>query len=362
YQAARSSEDLLLVRGMATGGCTVVSCGNMVRAEAGLREIGLDLSKEYEELEQQIGVRTFPRERWRPVTERMFEVAEQMGLAPQPTPKAVDVARCTACGLCEVGCPTGARWDSRRFLGEATKAGCSVRTGSVVKRVIIDGGKAVGVEVETEGRVQTVRGDAIVLAAGGIGTAQILRASKVAPSDTLWADLVLTVGGISKNARQLEEPPMVWVSRRNGYIISPYLDVLSHWFHQPWRRVGLKDRVGVMVKLAEAANGRVLEDGTVEKPVAPEDRERLEVAAEEVRELMQRAGVQAPFVNGLLHGGHLGGTVPLQREDAETMHPSSLPNGLWVADLSLLPRSQGLPTMLTAAALAMRVSRSIPTA
>jgi choline dehydrogenase-like flavoprotein len=41
------------------------------------------------------------------------------------------------------------------------------------------------------------------------------------------------------------------------------------------------------------------------------------------------------------------------------MHPSSLPQDLWVADLSLLPRSQGLPTMLTAAALSVRVARNI---
>jgi choline dehydrogenase-like flavoprotein len=41
------------------------------------------------------------------------------------------------------------------------------------------------------------------------------------------------------------------------------------------------------------------------------------------------------------------------------MHPASLPQDLWVADLSLMPRSQGLPTMLTAAALSLRVARKI---
>jgi choline dehydrogenase-like flavoprotein len=41
------------------------------------------------------------------------------------------------------------------------------------------------------------------------------------------------------------------------------------------------------------------------------------------------------------------------------MHPSDLPENLYVADLSLLPRSQGLPTILTASALAMRVVRTI---
>jgi choline dehydrogenase-like flavoprotein len=329
----------------------------MVRAEGGLREIGLDLTREYEELEGRIGVGTVPQERWRPLTREMFNVAQQMGLGPAATPKAVDLGRCVSCGLCEVGCPTGARWDSRRFLNEAVRAGCTVRSGTTVNKVILDGGKAVGVQVETDGRFETVRGDAVVLAAGGIGTAQILRASGIAPSDTLWADLVLTVGGVAKGARQLEEPPMVWFSQRDGYIISPYLDVLSHWFHRPWRGVGLRDRVGVMVKLAESANGKVLADGSVEKPVDEEDRERLRRAGDEVAELMGRAGVRGPFVNGLLHGGHFGGTVPLRSEDVDSMHPSFLPEGLWVADLSLLPRSQGLPTMLTAAALALRVSR-----
>ena len=163
-----------------------------------------------------------------------------------------------------------------------------------VNRIVLDKGKAVGVQVETRGRTDMISGDAVVLAAGGIGTAQILRASGIAPSDTLWADLVLTIGGAFPGGRQLQEPPMVWFSQREGYIISPYLDVLSHWFHRPWRNVGLSDRAGVMVKLAEAANGKVLADGSVEKPVDEEDQSRLQGAAEEVREMMERAGSGRP--------------------------------------------------------------------
>ena len=55
----------------------------------------------------------------------------------------------------------------------------------------------------------------------------------------------------------------------------------------------------------------------------------------------------------------MGGTVPLRKGDVESMRPAMLPDGLWVADLSLLPRSQGLPTMLTASALSLRVARQI---
>lgn len=214
YRTTRSSEELTLVRSVAVGGCTVVSCGNLVRAEGGLREIGLDLTKEYGELESCIGVGTVPQERWRPLTMEMFRAAQEMGLEAAATPKAVDMGRCVSCGLCEVGCSTGARWDSRKFLGEAVRAGGMVRPETKVNRVVLDGGKAVGVQVETAGRLETIRGDAVVLAAGGIGTAQILRASGIAPSDTLWADLVLTVGGRAEGARQLGGRP--WCGSPSG--------------------------------------------------------------------------------------------------------------------------------------------------
>mgnify|MGYP000848846951 FL=1 len=359
YRTVRADDELTLVRSVAVGGCSLVTCGNLVRAEEGLADIGLDLSPEFEELERLIGTSIVPEERWRPLTREMFKAAREMGLEPVPTPKAVDMGRCISCGLCEVGCPTGARWDARRFLGEAVKEGCIVRAGAFVRKVLIENGKAVGVEMSRAEGSEAIRADAVVLAAGGIGTAQILRATGMEPSDTLWADLVLTVGGAAQGSRQLEEPPMAWYAQRDGYIISPYLDVLSHWFHRPWRKVGLNDRVGVMIKLAEAANGTVLEDGTVLKPLIDEDRSRLERAGKEVRALMERAGVQGPYVDGMLHGGHLGGTVPLRKGDVESMRPAMLPDGLWVADLSLLPRSQGLPTMLTASALSLRVARQI---
>ena len=41
------------------------------------------------------------------------------------------------------------------------------------------------------------------------------------------------------------------------------------------------------------------------------------------------------------------------------MKPSGLPEGLWITDLSLAPRSQGLPTIMLTSALALKVSRHI---
>jgi len=157
----------------------------------------------------------------------------------------------------------------------------------------------------------------------------------------------------------LNEPPMAWFIKEDNYILSPYFDLLSYWFHRPWKEVSADDRVGMMIKLADVEQGSVDANGTVTKALTDLDRKRLEDAKVNAIKIMEASGVAGPFVDGMIHGGHLGGTVPLTSNDVKTMHPSWLPENLWVADLSLMPRSQGLPAMLTTSALALRVSKQI---
>ncbi len=357
--ANRSDKDLVLVRGITTGGSTVISCGNMVRADHGLKEIGIDLTPEFEELEEKIGVRTVPQKKWKPLTKKMYESAKNLGLNPHPTPKAVKLHKCTSCGLCEMGCAAGARWDSRRFLDEAVKLGAVIHTSSPVEKLLIKNRRFNGVLVRSGRSTSIIKGDVVVLAAGGVGTAQILKASGLGAEDSLWVDIVLTLGGVSKGAQQLNEQPMAWYTEHEDYILSPYLDILSHWFHKPWRNVSLDDRVGIMVKLADMEEGTVSADGSVKKEVTEKDRYKIDTAVSHAKEIMEVSGVSGPFVRGMYNGGHLGGTVPLKREDVSSMKPFGLPEWLWIADLSLAPRSQGLPTIMLASALAMRVCRTI---
>jgi choline dehydrogenase-like flavoprotein len=358
-QMQRSSEDLLLVRGLTTGGSTVLSCGNLVRTDNGLKEIGLDLTQEFQELEDELRPVPIPTNMWRPLTKKMFQSAYDLGLDPKPTPKAVDAQRCTGCGLCELGCRAGARWDSRRFLKEAVKMGAILHTNTPVEEIIISNNLVKGVLARYKGKKTIIKGDLVVLAAGGIGTAQILKNSGLPVKDNLWADIVLTLGGVSKGANQLEEPPMVWYTEHDDFILSPYLDILSHFFHKPWRNVSIDDRVGLMVKLADVEEGTVYADGKVEKSLTNFDHIRLEEAINYASQVMEGAGVSRPFIQGMYNGGHLGGTVPLKKDYLEDIKPSWLPEGLWVADLSLAPRSQGMPTILLTAALSLKVARKI---
>lgn len=355
YGIDSAGPDLTLFRGITEGGCTSISCGNMVRAENGLKEIGLDLSLEFEEIERSLTIAPIPRERWRPLTQQMFDKAQELGYSPKPTPKIDALDKCVGCGYCELGCATGARWDSRRLYSDLLGKGVTIQTGTEVQKVLLEGNRAVGVDTAND----AYRADVIVLAAGGVGTAQILKASNLQAKDNLWIDIVLTVGGVKKDARMLNEPPMAWVVKKDHYILAPYFDILSYWFHRPWKNVAAEDRVGMMIKLADSENGAVSADGTVTKELTRADIDGLERAKVEAKRIMEASGVEGPFVDGMVHGGHLGGTVPLTSADVESMHPSTLPQGLWVADLSLLPRSQGLPTMMTTAALSLRVTKKI---
>ncbi len=282
-----------------------------------------------------------------------------LGYAPKPTPKVDDLSRCIGCGYCELGCITGAKWDSRRIYKDYLGKGITLLTNTAVERVLLDGNRATGVQVSHGLSTEKINADVVVLSAGGIGSAQILRSSNLPVQDKLWVDIVLTVGGISKGSKMLNEPPMAWFIKEDNYILSPYFDLLSYWFHKPWKDVSAEDRVGMMIKLADVEQGSVAADGTVTKALTELDRKRLEDAKLKAKEIMEASGVTGPFVDGMVHGGHLGGTVPLTSGDVETMHPSILPENLWVADLSLMPRSQGLPTMLTAMALSLKVARRI---
>jgi choline dehydrogenase-like flavoprotein len=359
YQTHRPSGDLAIFVGVTEGGCSSIACGCMVRAERGLKEIGLDLTPEYEELERQLPICPYPRESWRPLSQKMFDQAQALGLNPQPTPHVCDQNRCVGCGYCELGCQTGAKWDSRQLYRDLLGKGVTLRTDCRVQKVFVEGGRATGVLVSQGSRGERLEGDVVVLSAGGIGTAQILRASGLPVQDKLWVDVLLTVGGVCKDARMLCEPPMIWYSKQDHYIISPYFDLLSYWFYKPWKDVPAQNRVGMMIKLADTEGGSVSADGTITKDLTDLDRQRLTEAKGKAQTLMEASGVSGPFVDGMVHGGHIGGTVALAAQDVASMHPAGLPRGLWVADLSLAPRSQGMPTMLTTQALALRVAKHI---
>ncbi len=354
----RTVDGMVMVNGAATGGTTTLSAGNALRMDDSLRQLGIRLDREFEELGREVPVSTAHESTWSVPTRRLFEVCEELGLEPRPTPKLIDFGKCRRCGRCILGCPNGAKWDSRRFLDAAIGQGAELICGARVRKVVIRDGRAIGVRARVGLRTVFFPADLVVLSAGGLGTPAILERSSVHCESRLFVDPVLCVAAPWPGSNQHREIPMPFVIQRPGYIVSPYFDYVSFLFDKRWRHSA--DRVlGLMIKLADQERGSVsARRGRLDKRLAPEDRERLADAERLCRGILERFGVEPSSIFlGTINAGHPGGMLPLTEAEAETLHARRLPANLYVADATLLPRSLGNPPILTILALAKRVAR-----
>jgi choline dehydrogenase-like flavoprotein len=354
----RTGAGMVLVRGLATGGTTTIATSNALELDDGLRAIGIDLADEFAELRREIPITTNHRQHWREATHRLFEACREMRLEPEPLPKMGHHEECRSCGRCVFGCPSGVKWDSRAFLADARARGAVLRTGWRVRRVVVEGGGATGVVAASRWRSRFFPADVIVLAAGGLGTPVILERSGVACEPRLFVDPVLCLAAPWPLARQNEELAMPFVVRREHYIISPYFDNLSYFFNRSWRTPA-PDTLSLMIKLADDAAGSIA-GGRIRKTLSDDERRHLADAVALCKRIFERLGVkEESLVPGTLNAGHPGGMVPLTPRDAATLHPTRLPQNVWVADASLFPASPGGPPSLTIMALAKRVARTI---
>jgi choline dehydrogenase-like flavoprotein len=350
-----------LVFGVATGGTTTLTAGNGLRLGDAFDDVGLDLGPEYDELEALLPLTTDHNDRWRPSTRALYAACERLGLAPQVMPKLVDFSRCRRCGRCVLGCRYGAKWDSRRFLDDASADGASLMTRTRVERLAVEGGSATGVVVRRRGRREIVSADLILLAAGGLGTPGILERSRIPTERRLFVDPVLCVGGPLPGAHQDAEIPMPFFVEGEHYVISPYFDYLSFFFDARWRRPSA-DILPLMIKLADTEQGWVSSRG-VRKGLSASDKTRLQEAVAVCREILVRTGIaERDIFLGTVNAGHPGGTLALTTETAHTLHDPRLPRNVYVADASLLPKSLGKPPSLAIMALALRVARTARTA
>jgi choline dehydrogenase-like flavoprotein len=126
-------------------------------------------------------------------------------LQPEVLLKFGDPRKCVNCGLCVLGCKYHAKWDARHFLDMALAAGAKLVTDCRVERVLLEGGRATGVLARQGIRSLFYPADLVVLAAGGLGTPQILEQSGVACESGLCVDPVLCVAAEWDHALQNRE-------------------------------------------------------------------------------------------------------------------------------------------------------------
>ena len=347
------AKEMIMVYGRGLGGTTTLATGNAVRADEGLKKIGIHLDEEFDELYRELPITTDHQSRWSTITKQTFKVMQEMGLDPQPMPKLLHTKACRMCGHCSIGCPTRAKWDTRELL-----EGLNVQTGCKVVKIDVDGHKATRVHVRKGMRQFTMEADYIIVAAGGYGTPDILRNSGIDCQPTLFVDPVLCVAAPMAGAHQEHQLLMPFVSRRERYIISPYMDWLSFFFNKQWYKP-MSGIASLMIKLADTEQGDV-HGGHMLKTLTEADHQYLKRGVDDCREILIRMGAKEEDIFlGTLNAGHPGGMLPLTAAEAETLHSPLLPDNVYVADATILPQALGLPPMLTIMALAKRIAKLI---
>ncbi len=411
---------ITLIAAEAIGGSTAINSGTCFRApEAVLRswaeDFGVawatDLDAEYSEAErflrvQQLDAATIGRN-----GELAMRGAAALGASGAPVSR--NAGACVQCSACPFGCAIDARRSMHvSYLPRAVAAGARVRQGTEARRIIVERGRATGVECvagsgDGEGRPYVVRARrAVICACGALRTPELLLRSKLG-GDQVGRNLHIHPG--SGVGARYPEPVRGWEGVMQSYYVDQWQErgVLLEATFAPLpftagflpgtgrdhQRAMLDfDHVGLIaVQLSDKSAGRVLlgRDGLarVRYRLGQNDAERLWFGLARAAEIHFAAGATECYSNVR------GGTVlkPEQLEEFERskvrltdLHPEAYhpmgtarlaadpslgvcspdgavhgTGGLYVGDASLFPSSVAVNPMMTVIAVAKRIASGV---
>jgi choline dehydrogenase len=157
-----------------------------------------------------VPIRRFPRTEWSPAA-RLFEQA----CLERGFPACDDQNAPGATGVGPL--PRNQIGDERAsslltyLLQARGRTNLEIRSDTTCRRVLFDGTRAVGVEVERGGKVERIAADRVVLCAGAMHTPQLLTLSGVGPRDVL-AELGIDPVAVSEGVGQnFQDHPFVGV-------------------------------------------------------------------------------------------------------------------------------------------------------
>ena len=160
------------------------------------------------------------REDWRPSEHAFYTACRDAGFADCPDHNDPDA---NGVGPLAFNTVNRVRWSTAiAYIGPARpRLNLTVRSDCLVRRVLFEGQKAVGVEVESGGEVFSVRGREVILSAGAIGSPHLLMLSGVGPQQHLGEHGIPVVADLPGVGQNLRDHPMVDMS----WSVQPGVDI-----------------------------------------------------------------------------------------------------------------------------------------
>jgi choline dehydrogenase-like flavoprotein len=406
----------------AVGGTTVINSGTCFRApEPVLRgwadEFGVewatDLGAEFAEAEEFLRVTPLDPERMGRNGQLAMEGARALGASGGPISR--NAGACVQCSSCPFGCEIDAKRGMHvSYLPRAVAAGARVRQRVEVQRILVEKGRAVGVECiaaaagERNGRRRpyTVRAGTVIAAGGALGTPELL----------LRSDL-----GGAQVGRNLHLHPAAWIGARYPEEVRGWEGVMQSYYVDEWEPqsilleatftplpfggawllgTGRKHQEAMLgfghigsigVHLSDLSSGRigVRPDGSLRASyrLSEDDARRIGFGIARAAEIHFAAGATEVYPNigrvGALKFDRLADfeatAVKASELRLEAFHPMGTARisadpatgvcsadgsvngvaGVYVADASLFPTSVGVNPMMTVIAFAKRVAAGL---
>lgn len=168
-------DKLKAATGITVGGSTSLYLGvcKLPTADT-FAQLGIDLSGELAQVRNELPIAELPDEFLTPQSLRILESAAALGYRMKKSPMLVDQAKCTGGQY-----SYQAKWKAKTYITEALRSGAHLITGATVQKVLVENGRAVGVEYRCKTgfmRSHTARAYArkIVLSAGALATPKFL--------------------------------------------------------------------------------------------------------------------------------------------------------------------------------------------
>lgn len=360
-------DGLALFRNITTGGSSMSYYATAwVPPVEEFKRYGIDVTREVEELQSELPITALPDELIGPFARLIMASARDLGYRWEKLKKFVYWEKCRPdCDKCIYGCPHGAKWTARMYAEDAVGSGATLLNGARVTRVLVENGKAVGVEFRMSGEKQKALAPQVVLSAGGIGSPVILRASGIrAAGRDFFFDPLIGVFGTAKGIRGGREFPMATGCHfeEEGYILSDY-NLPAPLYMAFACEVLRFDRafshsrtLQIMVKARDPLGGRLTNRGGVRKRLSAADKGRLHHGCERAKDILKHAGAKNIFRSWYI-AAHPGGTVKIG--DLVDSNLRTEIENLYVCDCSVIPVARGLPPVFTILCLAKRLARHL---
>jgi choline dehydrogenase-like flavoprotein len=376
-------------------------------------EWATDLDEEFGEAEEFLRVTRLDPERMGRNGQLAMEGSRALGASGAPISR--NAGDCVQCSSCPFGC----RIDAKRgmhvsYLPRAVAAGARVRARVAAQRVLLEDGRAVGLEClaspagERNGRRRryTVRAKTVIAAGGALGTPELLLRSGL---------------GGGQVGRNLHLHPACWIGARYPERVNGWEGVMQSYYVDEWEpqgilleatftplpfggawllgtgrkhqeaMLGFGDIGSIGVHLSDRSSGRVglSGDGSLRATykLSADDARRLAFGIARAAEIHFAAGAVEVYPNIArvgtlkydqladfeataikpaelrLEAFHPMGTARINADPAQGVcSPDGQVNGvdgLYVADGSLFPTSVGVNPMMTIIAFAKRVAAGL---